>query len=287
MTPWFTEAGYLYYRKDLLKAAGLPVPKTWEELAATAAKLQAAKKAKYGFVFQGATTEELTCNWVEYLNDAGGQVVDNDYSKGTMDTPQGVKALTFMRSLVTSGVTPKAVTTFQSAESLSAFNSGQSVFMRNWGYAYAITQDKKSSSVVGKVGMAPLPTFAGAKGPGASVVGGGNMYINPHSGHLKESLEFLQWMGTTEAQKILANVGEVLPTTTEVAKDPEVQKINTPMSVLPDLRLVSRQVATPKYPGLTKAVFRAVNSALAGDTSVQSALAGADKEIDAALKGSL
>jgi multiple sugar transport system substrate-binding protein len=119
------------------------------------------------------------------------------------------------------------------------------------------------------------------------VVGGGNMYINPHTGHLKESLEFLQWMGSSEAQKILANVGEVLPTTTEVAQDPEVQKINTPMSVLPDLHLVSRQVATPKYPGITKAVFRAVNSALAGDTSPESALAQADKEIDAALKGSL
>ncbi|GAW50936.1 MULTISPECIES: ABC transporter substrate-binding protein [unclassified Nocardioides] len=287
MTPWFTEAGYLYYRKDLLEEAGLPVPKTWEELAETAAKIQASGKAKYGYVFQGATTEELTCNWVEYLTDAGGQVVNDDYTEGTMNTPAGVKALSFMRSLIDTGVTPKAVTTFQSAESLSAFDAGDAVFMRNWGYAYAITQDKDSSDVVGKVGMAPLPTFEGSEGPGASVVGGGNLYINPNTDHLEESLEFLQWLGSDEAQKIMATVGEVLPVTTAVADDPEIQQVNEPMSVLPDLRLASRQVATPKYPGITQAVYRAVNSALAGGTSIEEALAQADKEINSALQGSL
>jgi multiple sugar transport system substrate-binding protein len=184
-------------------------------------------------------------------------------------------------------VTPKAVTTFQSAESLSAFNAGDAVFMRNWGYAYAITQDKESSDVAGKVGMAPLPTFEGSEGPGASVVGGGNLYINPNTEHLEESLEFLQWMGSDDAQKIMANVGEVLPVTTAVAADPEIQKVNEPMSVLPDLRLTSRQVATPKYPGITQAVYRAVNSALAGGTSIEEALEQADKEIDSALQGSL
>jgi trehalose/maltose transport system substrate-binding protein len=287
MTPWFTEAGYLYYRKDLLKAAGLPVPRTWEELARDAAKIQAMGKAKYGYVFQASTTEELTCNWVEYLTDAGGQVVDDDYTKGTMDSPAGVKALSFMRSLIRSGVSPKAVTTFQSAESLSAFDAGDAVFMRNWGYAYAITQDRHSSDVVGKVGLAPLPTFAGSKGPGASVVGGGNLYINPYTDHVKQSLEFLRWMGSDTAQHIMAKVGKVLPVTTDVAGDPKIQRVNEPMNVLPDLRLTSRQVATPKYPGVTQAVYRAVNSALAGGTSVKGALKQADKEIDAALHGAL
>ncbi|MGL6045728.1 MAG: extracellular solute-binding protein, partial [Vogesella sp.] len=38
--PWFTDAGVLYYRKDLLEKHKQPVPKTWEELTASAKKIQ-------------------------------------------------------------------------------------------------------------------------------------------------------------------------------------------------------------------------------------------------------
>jgi len=34
--PWYTDAGLLYYRSDLLKKYGLRVPQTWEELTQTA-----------------------------------------------------------------------------------------------------------------------------------------------------------------------------------------------------------------------------------------------------------
>ena len=38
--PWFTDAGMLFYRKDLLEAAGKQPPQTWQELTATANELQ-------------------------------------------------------------------------------------------------------------------------------------------------------------------------------------------------------------------------------------------------------
>lgn len=38
--PWFTDAGMLYYRKDLLEKYGLPVPQDWSELADTALYIQ-------------------------------------------------------------------------------------------------------------------------------------------------------------------------------------------------------------------------------------------------------
>src|SRR5690606_18541593 len=56
--PWFTDAGLLYYRKDLLDKHGEQVPETWEQLTDTAKKIQAAErkagqKSMWGYVWQG------------------------------------------------------------------------------------------------------------------------------------------------------------------------------------------------------------------------------------------
>ena len=66
--PVYTDAGLLFYRTDLLEKYGYDAPpKTWEELAAMARKIQdgeraAGKKDFHGFVFQGKASESVTCN---------------------------------------------------------------------------------------------------------------------------------------------------------------------------------------------------------------------------------
>ncbi len=60
--PWYTDAGLLYYRKDLLAKYGVQPPKTWGELAAAAKKLQDGERAAgiadfQGFVFQARPTK--------------------------------------------------------------------------------------------------------------------------------------------------------------------------------------------------------------------------------------
>lgn len=53
--PWFTDAGMLYYRQDLLEEAGFSEPpKTWDELKEQAKKVTGDKNVRNGFVFQGA-----------------------------------------------------------------------------------------------------------------------------------------------------------------------------------------------------------------------------------------
>ncbi|HNZ39291.1 MAG TPA: extracellular solute-binding protein [Candidatus Latescibacteria bacterium] len=47
--PSWTEAAFLYYRKDLLEQAGLPVPETWEELMETAQQIQGSGAVKTGY----------------------------------------------------------------------------------------------------------------------------------------------------------------------------------------------------------------------------------------------
>lgn len=281
--PSWTEAAFLYYREDLLEEAGLPVPETWEELMETSKAIQESGAVKTGYTWQGAGYEGLTCVWNELVADAGGSITTADFDAGTLDTAESERALDFLKETISSGVSPEATVTFQEPETLNEFTAGNALFMRNWSYAWAITQDPAQSQVVGKVGMAPLPTFDGQPYPGASTNGGGGMYINPHSEHVEEAAAFLDWLTDTEAQSLFASVGKVLPANLE-AQTPEAQEQVGPVgTVLAELQLVGRPVGTPAYSEVSRAVFQNINAALTGNASVEDALATAQEEVDRAL----
>jgi multiple sugar transport system substrate-binding protein len=282
-SPLFEDQGFLYYRKDLLDKEHLPVPQTWEQLESDANKLVKAGDVKYGFVFQGASYEGLTCNFMEYLASAGGTATNADFTKATLDSAAANKAVTFMRSLITSGASPSAVTTFQEPQAMSTFANGQAAFLRNWDYAYADAQTPASSKVVGKVGVAPLPTFQGQAYPGYSNIGGWNMYINPHSKAVPADLEFIKFMASDTAQKILAVQFSEIPTTTSVRNSPDVIAKNPVLATVPKTKLVPRPAGTPNYPQLSTAIYQNVNAALAGSTSPTAALSAAQSAANSAL----
>lgn len=275
--PLFADTAFLYYRKDLLAKYHLPVPKTWEQVKSEAAQIQKAGGARYGFVWQGADYEGLTCDFDEYLADAGGQVLKN--GKADLTSPAANKALSFMRSLITSGVTPKTVDTFQESQSENVFTQGNAVFLRNWSYAWSDSQTPSTSKVVGKVGVTALPTFAGHGSSGYSTVGGWDLYVNPHTKDLPAALQFLDWMTGTQAQSILAENSE-MPTNKTVADSKSLAKYSPVFALLPKVKFVSRPSQTPEYPSVSKAIYDNVNEALAGSISVSKALSLANQQID-------
>jgi multiple sugar transport system substrate-binding protein len=283
--PFFLDGGFLYYRKDLLAKMHLPVPKTWAQLKQEALELKKAGLVKYGFVWQGAAYEGLTCDWMEYLSDAGGSVFNANLTKVEIDSPQALKALEFMRSLITSGASPEAVVTYQEPQAMNTFASGEAAFMRNWDYAWAASQDPQNSKVVGKVGVAPLPTFNAADWPGHSTVGGWNLYINPHSKHLKADLTFIEWMTGVQAQTIMATYASEIPSNYAVQKSPEVRAKNPVLRIVSLVKFTPRPAQTPAYPSVSAAIYRNINAALAGSVSPQQALAQAQREIESAISG--
>jgi len=69
--PYNINEGVLFYRLDLLREYGYHTPpKTWEELETMAKRIEAGERAMgskdfWGFVWQGAPSEALTCNALE------------------------------------------------------------------------------------------------------------------------------------------------------------------------------------------------------------------------------
>jgi multiple sugar transport system substrate-binding protein len=287
-SPLFEDQGFLYYRKDLLTKDKLPVPTTWEQLETDAKAVIAKGQSKYGFVWEGDSYEGLTCNFMEYLTDAGGTATNSSYTTATLNSAAALKAVTFMRSLITSGVTPAAVTTFQEPQAMNTFASGQSVFLRNWDYAYAdsITPSDGGKLTASQVGVAPLPTFAGQTAPGYSNIGGWNMYINPHSKHIGADLTFIQWLSGTTAQDILSEKYGFISTVTAVRSSSAVIASNPVFAVVPNTKLVPRPAGTPEYPQLSTAIYQNVNAALAGSASPSAAVAAMQSAASSALSSS-
>src|SRR5271165_6678572 len=281
-SPLFEDQGFMYYRKDLLAKAGLQPPQTWEQLESDATKLMKDGLVKYGFVWEGGSYEGLTCNYMEYLASAGGAATNSDYTKASLDSAAAIQATTFMRSLITSGASPSAVTTFQEPQVMSTFASGNTAFMRNWDYAYADSQ-VPGTPTVGKVGVAPLPTFSGQQYPGYSNIGGWNMYINPHSKNIAADLTFIKWLASDQAQKVFAVQYSEIPTTTSVRNAPEVISHNLVLATVPKTKLVPRPAGTPHYPQLSTAIYTNVNSALSGSTSPSAAMSAAQSQANTAL----
>ena len=147
--PWFIDAGLLYYRTDLLEKYGYKAPpKTWEELAEMAKKIQEGERASgnpefQGFVFEGKPSESLTCNAVEWIYSYGGGTVIDAHKKVTINNPDAIKALETAKSWVGT-IAPKNVTTYGEEEARNIWQSGNAAFMRNWPYAYSLSADPKS-----------------------------------------------------------------------------------------------------------------------------------------------
>jgi multiple sugar transport system substrate-binding protein len=284
-SPLFEDQGFLYYRKDLLTAAGLSVPTTWEQLESDSVQLVHAGKVKYGYVWEGASYEGLTCNFMEYLTDAGGSPTNSAFTQATLNSAAATKAITFMRSLVTSGASPAAVSTFQEPQAMNTFGAGDALFLRNWDYAYsaATTASSGGKLTASQVGVAPLPTFAGESQPGYSNIGGWNLYINPHSKNVGADLTFLQWMSSPAAQDILSERYGFISTVTSVRNSAAVKASNPVFAVVPNTRLTPRPAGTPQYPALSTAIYQNVNGALAGSASPTAAAASMQTAANTAL----
>lgn len=273
--PWFTDAGMLYYRTDLLKKYGYSKPPvTWAELATMAGKIQAGEqktnKAFTGFVFQGKNYEGLTCDALEWIKSFGGGTVVDANGKITINNAQAAKALDTAASWIGS-ISPRGVTTYQEEEARGIFQSGNAAFMRNWPYAWALAQNA-DSKVKGLIGAAPLPNGGGSA---AATLGGWNLGVNTYGKHIDASIDLVRYLTGAEEQKIRAIEGSYQPTVMRLYKDKDVLKANPFFGTLFDVFAA----AVPRPSAATKTKYNQVSQDFGN--AVTSVLTGKAKGTDA------
>jgi multiple sugar transport system substrate-binding protein len=271
--PWYTDAGMLYHRVDLLEKSGFSEPpKTWDELKEMADKVKKDQGIKYGFVFQGDAYEGGVCNGLEYIWTHGGNAVDpDDPNKILIDSPEAAAGLATEASMLSSGVSPEAVSTYQEAETDAAYfqEPGDAVFARQWPYGYAYL-DTKGYLKQDQVGVGPLPVDEG--NPLASCLGGWDMLINSQSDMQEEAWQFIKFMTSPEQMKFRAVRATVLPTRSALLTDPEIEKIPVVSQGRPAIEYTHPRPVSPYYSDMSLEMNEQFNACLKGDVSPEQAV---------------
>lgn len=279
--PVYSDGGLLYYRKDLLDAAGVTAaPKTWAEMNDACAKVKAnPANASLGcYAGQFEKYEGLTVNFSEAVQSAGGSILDES-GKPTVDTAEAKEGLNFLVDGVKSGEIPPAAVTYKEEEGRRAFQDGQLIFHRNWPYVYAkASATDGSSQIVGKFGIAPLP---GKDGPGVSTLGGHNFAISAFTENKATALDFIKFFTSEEAEESNLLATSQAPTRTKLYDDAELVKQFPYLTTLKEsiLTAVPRPQAV-KYGDVTAAMQEAAYGAMNGDTSTDDALKNLQSELE-------
>jgi multiple sugar transport system substrate-binding protein len=266
--PKQSDAAFLYYRTDQVDSP----PSTWQEVYKQAA-------ADDGIVYQGASYEGLTCDFLEIAFAAGGKVLSDDGKKAEFDSPQNLKALQFMVDGIKDGAAKKAVTTYMEEQARRAFEAGRATYMRNWPYAYATGKKNKNAP---KFDVVPFPTFQG--GGKGGILGGHNLVISAYSKNPGGALKLIDYLTGEEAEKRDAADFSLAPVLKATYDDPAVQKA---MPFAAELKQAIAQAksrpVSPVYTQISQAIYKNVNEALSGKVSPEEALKTGQSEMEKAL----
>jgi multiple sugar transport system substrate-binding protein len=266
----------LYYNKAILKQAGVDPSsiKDWASLTAALAKVKAI--GKKGITFSAIGTEEGSFQFLPWFWGAGASLTD-------LSSPQAQDALNLWKGWLDNGYAPNSVLNNTQTTSWQEFATGEFAFGENG------TWNLENATKAGfAFGIITIPAKNGGNAP---VPTGGEFVTVPTSSNSTE---------TATAAKIvtcLTSPANALTTDTAltyVSALGEVQQKQTAAN--PDLTSWVEAVKSAKgrtsdnlgtkYPKISQAMWDAVQAALSGAKSAQSALAGAQTQAAQATSGS-
>ncbi len=282
--PWFTDAGLLYYRTDLLDKYGYSEPPaTWTELEEMAKTIQAGEREEnpdfWGYVWQGNAYEGLTCDALEWIHSNNGGRIINEDKEVTINNENAIEMVDMAAGWV-GEISPPGVTGLVEESSRKMFEAGNAAFMRNWPYVYALAS-QEGKATAGKFDVAPLP--AGENGTSSAVLGGWNLSVNKYSEHPELAAELAIFMTSEKVQKLRAVEGSFNPTIAELYEDEDVLEANPFFGDL--YKVFTNTVPRPSaeagtdYSAVSERFFQAVHSVLSGESEAEDELAYLELEI--------
>ncbi len=282
--PYFADAQFLYYRKDLLEKHGVQPPKTWAELQAAAVKIQGAEGNPNlsGFQTAGAPIEGTVCTYLVPMWGAGGSLTDAA-GKLNMNTAESKRPFQLWADLKAANVTPSSLAEIPTDRIRQNFQAGNLLFGMTWGYVWQRSQNDADSLVKDKVGVIPLPGFTADKA--STCIGGWQLAVSSFSKNKKAAFDLTMYLSSPEVAKMQAIAASHLPVFAETYTDPEVLKANPWFAqALPVVQTARSRPVSPSYPRVSEIIRTNMNAFLAGAKTADTAHADMTRDLAAVIR---
>src|SRR5246127_952178 len=282
--------GLLFYRVDLLRKYGYRAPpKTWGELEVMARRIQSGERANgnkdfWGFVWEGAPSEALTCNALEWQVSEGGGTILDENGKVTVNDPHTIRAWERAARWVGS-ISPPGVVSYKEWDAGNMWQAGKAAFLRTWASEY-VADRAPGCLIRDRFDVAPLPRGSART---AATLGGSGFGISRHSLHPREAAMLVRFLCSREEQVRRSRGTNEPPTIPQLYQEPEVLAKNPYFShVLEEFRqgvvLRPSRAAGKMYPEVSRAYWEAVHSVLTRKKSAKQAAEELQDELERMLK---
>ncbi len=275
--PWFTDAGLMYYRTDLLEKYDLDVPATWDELENAARVIQEGERAEgqdefWGYLWQGDLGEPTTISALEWQASNNGGVIISPEGEIQVNNPETIAAIERAAAWI-GDISPPTVIGHRPGDSLDIWREGNAAFMRNWPFAYNLS-NAKDSAIAGQFDVMPLPS--GDDGERTGTLGGWQLAVSQYSRYPDAAVALVRFLASPESQKYRAVELGNAPTIQQLYEDEEVLKVAQFFDSLSEAlqTAVARPstIAGDRYNDVSRLYSEAVHSVLTGDEDARTAM---------------
>ncbi|MCA2375987.1 sugar ABC transporter substrate-binding protein [Agrobacterium genomosp. 3 str. RTP8] len=292
--PFYGESAMIMYRKDLFEKAGLKMPDspTWEFIGDAARKITDRKADINGICLRGKAGWGENMAFISALtNSFGGRWFDENW-KPQFDQPEWKSSLQFYVDLM-KDAGPSGASSNGFNENLTLFQQGKCGMWIDATVAASFVSNPKDSTVADKVGYALFPTHGELKNHG-NWLWSWNLAIPKSSQKAEAAEKFISWATSKDYTTLVASKegwANVPPgTRTSLYKNADYEKAAafakptlaamdaadiTKPTVKPVPYTGGQFVAIPEFQALGTTVGQLFSAVVAGQSSVDDALAGA------------
>jgi multiple sugar transport system substrate-binding protein len=197
--PFVGDLQTLTYRNDVYGSA----PATWDELIAKGKEGVKAGKIKFPVVFRGVSGNPIVTSWYPVFLSFGGEFFDDKWNP-TFNSEAGKASADFFVTTMKQNTAP-GVVEFDSDQEGAAILGGDAGAIIQYSGNALKADDAKQTKVPGKLDFGVVPKQVKAISQMGIFIAG----VPKSAPNKANSIEFLKWYTSADAQKALATAGSI------------------------------------------------------------------------------